>query len=175
MRALVIRKAKRLVTAPPTVRAAAAVIVSATAVVVVAAAVAMRLFDAGEFPNIWLSLWWSVQTATTVGYGDITPKTPVGRVIAAVVMLEGIAFLAVVTASITSVFVARAEHELRGGDRWDLVINRLDALDRRLQAIDNALGNAAGSSPPSHDAPRAEPQLNRPQNSSEEASREHHD
>ena len=47
---------------------------------------------------------------TTVGYGDVTPKAVAGRIVAAVVMLEGIAFVAIVTAAITSTFVARAEH-----------------------------------------------------------------
>ncbi|HEV8103695.1 MAG TPA: potassium channel family protein, partial [Gaiellaceae bacterium] len=55
-------------------------------------------------------MWWAIQTVTTVGYGDVTPKAIGGRIVAALVMLEGIAFVAIVTAAITSTFVARAEH-----------------------------------------------------------------
>jgi voltage-gated potassium channel len=42
---------------------------------------------------------------TTVGYGDITPKTTQGRIVAVVVMLFGIGFLSVLTATIASRFV----------------------------------------------------------------------
>ncbi len=147
VRKLMLRKADGLISGPPTVRAAASVIVTATAGVVVVWAVAMRIFDPSEFPNIWRSLWWSMQTATTVGYGDVTPHDSLGRVVAAFVMLEGIAVLAVVTASITSVFVARAQRQLRGDEPWRQVLARLDDLDRRL----DELQARNGRSPSSHD------------------------
>jgi hypothetical protein len=44
---------------------------------------------------------------TTVGYGDVTPARTSGRIVAAFVMLQGIAFLAILVAAITSTFVAR--------------------------------------------------------------------
>jgi voltage-gated potassium channel len=56
-------------------------------------------------------MWWALQTVTTVGYGDVTPKHASGRLVGVIVMLEGISFLAIITAVITSSFVARAEHE----------------------------------------------------------------
>jgi voltage-gated potassium channel Kch len=56
-------------------------------------------------------MWWAIQTVTTVGYGDVTPKHASGRLVGVIVMLEGIAFLAIITAAITSAFVARAERE----------------------------------------------------------------
>ena len=93
---------------PPTVRAAAKVIVTATAVVVVVGGVLMRLLDHSEYSNIWVGMWWALQTVTTVGYGDVTPHHRSGRIIAAFVMLEGVAFVTIVVASITSTFVARA-------------------------------------------------------------------
>ena len=73
--------------------------------------VLISVFDHQEFDNVWLGMWWAIQTVTTVGYGDVTPVDVVGRIIAAVVMLQGIAFLAIVTAAITSTFVARATEE----------------------------------------------------------------
>ncbi|MBA8825482.1 voltage-gated potassium channel [Saccharopolyspora lacisalsi] len=54
------------------------------------------------FPN---ALWWTITTMTTVGYGDYAPVTARGKVIAAGLMLGGIALLGVVTASIASWFV----------------------------------------------------------------------
>lgn len=48
------------------------------------------------------ALWWGVVTLTTVGYGDVYPVTPEGRVAASVLMLLGISLFATITATITS-------------------------------------------------------------------------
>ena len=75
---------------------------------------------------------------TTVGYGDAVPTNVVGRILAAVVMLEGIAFVAIVTAAVTSTFVARATLEQEAkedlSDR-ELIEARLDALDQKLDTL----------------------------------------
>ena len=74
-------------------------------VITVAGGVLERLLDHQEYPTIGKGLWLALQTVTTVGYGDVTPKQPIGRFIAAVVMLSGIGFLAVITASVTASLV----------------------------------------------------------------------
>ncbi|MFF9015452.1 potassium channel family protein [Streptomyces sp. NPDC014870] len=48
------------------------------------------------------SLWWASETLTTVGYGDVTPVTPVGRLIAVGMMACGVALLGAVTGSFSS-------------------------------------------------------------------------
>jgi voltage-gated potassium channel len=53
------------------------------------------------------ALWWSVETATTVGYGDFYPVTLWGRLVACVVMFAGITTYGVVTAAIATWFVSR--------------------------------------------------------------------
>ena len=63
------------------------------------------LVDTHDFPSTWDGIWWAVVTVTTVGYGDLYPKSVDGRIIGMVVMLAGIGFLAVLTASIASTFV----------------------------------------------------------------------
>lgn len=108
-----------------------------TVVVTLLSGIAMWLVDREEFPNVWLGLWWAVQTVTTVGYGDITPTHPVGRLIAALVMVSGIGFLTVVTATITAVFVESARHRLR--DRPGGIHERLDDIAGRLERIERAL------------------------------------
>jgi voltage-gated potassium channel len=102
------RQMARFLRKPVSVRGAAGAILATTAVIVFASGVLMRLLDHGEYPNIFIGMWWAIQTVTTVGYGDVTPKAVAGRIVAAVVMLEGIAFVAIVTAAVTSTFVARA-------------------------------------------------------------------
>ena len=136
---------QRFLREPPTVRQAAGVIVTATVVVVLASGVLMRLLDRHEYPNIWLGIWWAIQTVTTVGYGDVTPKSLAGRVVAGAVMLEGIALLAIVTAGVTSAFIRRAEQE-RETDEDEAerserrrVDARFDSLDARLARIETEL------------------------------------
>jgi voltage-gated potassium channel len=135
----------RFLREPPSVRMAASVIVTATAVVVVAGGVLMRVLDHEEYSNVWVGMWWAIQTVTTVGYGDVTPKHASGRIVAVFVMLEGIAFLTIIIAAITSTFVARAERELEaaetaGEDKVEERIEaRLDGLEQRLDRLETLL------------------------------------
>ena len=55
------------------------------------------------------ALWWSIETATTVGYGDFYPVTPWGRVVGSVVMVVGITTYGMVTAALATWFVGRDE------------------------------------------------------------------
>lgn len=141
---LIERRMSGVLREPPSVRTAASVIVTATAVVVVLGGVLMRVFDHSEYSNIWVGMWWALQTVTTVGYGDVTPKNSSGRIIAAFVMFEGIAFLTIIIAAITSTFVARAQREREteaGGtaEAEQRIEARLDRLDERLGRLETIL------------------------------------
>ncbi|MCG8482239.1 MAG: potassium channel family protein [Clostridia bacterium] len=57
------------------------------------------IYDFGD------ALWWSFVTVTTVGYGDISPSTGIGRWIAAILMLVGIGFIGMLTGTITTFFL----------------------------------------------------------------------
>ena len=90
---------------------AAALIAVVTTVITVGAGLLMTVVDHQNFPSVGLGLWWAIQTVTTVGYGDYVPHNFVGRAVATLVMLGGIGLLTVVTAAITSGFVARARED----------------------------------------------------------------
>jgi voltage-gated potassium channel Kch len=134
---------------PASVRNAANVIVTATALVVLAGGVLMWALDRSEYPNVGRGLWWAMQTVTTVGYGDVTPANVSGRIIAAVVMLWGIAFVAILVAAITSTFVARAARERDRGTALAedaearRIEARLDDLAARLDRVEQLLSRLA--------------------------------
>ena len=139
------RQMARFLRKPVSVRSAAAVIVSTTAVIVLASGVLMRVLDHREYPNIFIGMWWAIQTVTTVGYGDVTPKDVAGRIVAAAVMLEGIAFVAIATAAVTSTFVARAtrQYNIAEADedkkREANIESSLTEMNQRLEQIETML------------------------------------
>lgn len=154
---LIERRLARFLREPPSVRNAAGVIVIATALIVVGAGAAMTLIDSKEYPNIGVGLWWALQTVTTVGYGDVTPTQLGGRLVGAFVMLEGTAFIAIVTAVITSTFVTRATRDYeaahateQASDR-EWMEQRFDALERKLDQL--AADGNPGARPRSGAAP----------------------
>jgi voltage-gated potassium channel len=140
------REMSRFLREPPSIRTAARVIVVATAAVVVIGGVLMRFLDHDEYSSVWVGMWWALQTVTTVGYGDVTPQHVSGRIVAAFVMLEGIAALTIIIAAITSTFVARAEREIAespssqiDSQAADPVQVQLEEIEQRLERVETLL------------------------------------
>jgi len=132
-------------------RYAAYIIIALWLAAVVVFGVLEHWFDDQTFPTVWLGMWWALQTVTTVGYGDIVPASTVGRAFASFLMLGGLAFLSVVTATITSSFVARRQAEM-AANAEDPVMERVTALHERLDRIETELrriGPGGGDDPPS--------------------------
>ena len=107
-------------------------IATASTVITVGAGLLMTLVNGENFPSIGSGLWWAVQTVTTVGYGDNVPTNLTGRLVAVLVMLLGIAFLTVITASITSTFVSRVRRE---------GTPRVPSLRRRSKSVNSTAGS----------------------------------
>ena len=129
---------------PASIRTAAWLIVGATVVAVVAGGVLVRLMDHQEYPTVGRALWFTLQTVTTVGYGDVTPTRVVGRLVAAAVMLTGIGFITIVTAAVTSVFVeASRERAVRAAASSSANVAHQDAglaaVNARLDQIEATL------------------------------------
>jgi voltage-gated potassium channel len=111
--------------------------------------VVMRLVDRDSFDTIWDGMWWATQTVTTVGYGDIVPTATGGQIIAAVLMIGGLSFFAVITGMITTVFVTRAQAERHpSGD--DPLVQKLDLLAGELADVREQLARLGGDGDPSH-------------------------
>jgi voltage-gated potassium channel Kch len=145
---IVEREVNRSLKQPVSIRNAMGVIVASTVVTVVASGFLIRLLDPKEFSNAGVGMWWALQTVTTVGYGDVTPRSPIGRAVGAVIMIESIAFLTVITAAVTSSFVERVRAKSRTQEaaeeaagvqrleaRLDLIVGRLDGIERLLDEI----------------------------------------
>ena len=148
---LIERRMTRFLHEPPSVRGATGVIVTATAVVVAGGGVAMRLLDHAEYSNVWVGMWWALQTVTTVGYGDVTPENVSGRIVGSLVMLYGIAFLTITIAAITSTFVTRAEREpaaeLQVAEAEDVRLERrFEDVSARLERVEQLLRQLTGAS-----------------------------
>ena len=89
--------------------------------------------------STWDGVWWAIVTVTTVGYGDISPQTDAGRLIAMGVMFVGIGFVAILTA-------AAAERFLRGQRKEASDLRRLEDRVADLTAQIERLRN--DESPP---------------------------
>ena len=80
-------------------------------------------------------IWWALVTITTVGYGDITPVTTLGRVVASSLMLLGLGLIATITAIVSSKFIQNfVDHHTN-----DDVLEKLDEMQLELDDIKKKL------------------------------------
>ena len=104
-----------LMTALRASRAKITVFLIGVSIVIVLVGSTMYIIEGSKngFTDIPTSLYWAVVTLTTVGYGDISPQTPLGKTIAGMVMILGYAIIAVPTGIVTS----EVSQALRRGER----------------------------------------------------------
>lgn len=143
----------RLQKNPSSIRYAAAAIVSTIVTLVFAGALLMRLFADDEYPTYGDALWFTLQTVTTVGYGDNTPSSAVGRVVGAVVMLVSIGLVTIATAVVTSMFIGSLSQQRQQADRGELAASlarletALAATQERLDEIAASVATQSGDAP----------------------------
>ena len=82
-----------------------------------------------EDMSIFDGIWWSFVTATTVGYGDISPATPAGRIVAAVLMIVGIGLIGSLTSTITALFFQRHENVQKNTAKDEILKTIHEQLD----------------------------------------------
>lgn len=108
--------------------------------------VVIRFIDPHNFSSVGEGIWWALQTVTTVGYGDVVPTSVLGRVVGGIEMVTGVAFIAFVTAGVTSSAVYRrqsGEHETerqRNDERAQAMLAALDRTNATLARLDERLG-----------------------------------
>jgi voltage-gated potassium channel len=119
------------------VRAITTIIGIAITLVFVAGLLA-RLVEPKTFHSIGLAYWWAVTTVTTVGYGDVVPTSPQGRVVGAALMLTGIALIPTLTSVIVSTLLYKSRRSEQG--RIERLENEqavtLARIEERLERIE---------------------------------------
>jgi voltage-gated potassium channel Kch len=121
----------------------------ATALLAMGDGVLVWIIDREDFPTLGDAMWWSLVTLATVGYGDIVPQSTWGRVVGSVVIVLGVTFLSILTATVTSYFVAanqeermakvesmRGETELDSRAQHAQIMDRLDAIEQAIRDLD---------------------------------------
>jgi voltage-gated potassium channel len=116
-----------------------------TVLIAVGVGFLVRAIAPKDFHSVGEGIWWATVTLATVGYGDVVPTTPWGRVVGSFVIVLGVTFLAFLTATVTSMFVSGEQREERerllglrdeSEEQTRVLVRR---LDERMTAIEAKL------------------------------------
>ncbi|NMC76019.1 MAG: potassium channel family protein [Candidatus Methanofastidiosa archaeon] len=86
------------------------------------------IFEKGK--SLFDGIWWAVETVSTVGYGDIAPLTPAGRILGIVLIFLGIGFMSILTAAISAYFVEKDANQ-----DTKQILSKLESLERELESL----------------------------------------
>jgi voltage-gated potassium channel len=112
-------------------RAIRTIVILAT-LLMLAGGVLVRVIEPEKFTSLGLAWWWSVETVTTVGYGDYVPASAGGRLVGSALMLSGICLIPLVTSVVVSLLTLKrtqVEHDEQMA-RLARIEERLDQLGR---------------------------------------------
>ena len=125
-------------------RAIGSILTVAILLVLIAGALA-RLVEPEVFTSLGLAYWWAITTVTTVGYGDVVPKDPAGRVVGSLLMLTGLSLIPTLTSVIVSTLISKRSQQQTNQLEHELM-NTTAALRRiedRLARIEGGSGISA--------------------------------
>jgi voltage-gated potassium channel len=100
-------------------------------ITIISSSVAFYFLD-NSIATFMDSLWYVLVTLTTLGYGDITPTSTVGRVIGIILIVIGIVVFSTLTAAISSIYTKRIEKQTK-----DDIDKRLDKIEKKLDELLN--------------------------------------
>ena len=125
-------------------------------ITMISGGIILQWLETGDISQGNNPFWWAIVTMTTVGYGDFSPETPEGRMFAVFIMFAGITLVSLLTASISSIFVALKIREGKGLEKLNLsdhfilcgwnsnankIINSIQLLNHNQRKIDLVLIN----------------------------------
>jgi len=97
------------------------------------------VYSIAEGASLGESFWWALVTASTVGYGDVTPTTVIGKIAAAVLMVVGIGFIGTLTSTITNYFTQDSKEA--NENKLDQIITKLDDLYNENKDLHKEIDN----------------------------------
>ncbi len=113
----------------------------ATLVIAGVAGVVADVLSPNGFSSLGDALWWSAQTVTTVGYGDVVPDTWGGKVVGVFIMVFGVASVSLITALVTSSFITYQQRRAGGElDRHQQLLDALERIEGRLDSLEERPG-----------------------------------
>lgn len=127
-------------------RAVTTVITVAFILVLVAGALE-RIVEPEVFTSLGLAYWWAVVTVTTVGYGDVVPESPAGRLVGTALMLTGLGLIPTLTSVTVAVLIGkrtRAQQEQLDQQGREHAA-ALERIETHLTQISAAQGGGAPS------------------------------
>ena len=122
------------------------IVFTAVGVVVIVYAASLAILDIERYRvdtkihNLGDALWWAITTVTTVGYGDVTPVTGEGRMVAVALMVAGVSLLGVVTATLASWIVQRVAEEDTAGQA--VTAAQIEELREEIRKLAEAVGRS---------------------------------
>jgi len=102
-------------------------------IIIVMAGTSMAAIDPG-IDTFWDGIWCAWVTVTTVGYGDLVPESPQGKVFGGLLMVLGLGLFSLITASFSAFLISREEEEFVGKEA-DLIEKEKEVASEELQAI----------------------------------------
>jgi voltage-gated potassium channel len=121
---------------------AVATVISVAFILVMVAGALVRLVEPEVFTSIGLAYWWAVVTVTTVGYGDVVPESPGGRLVGTMLMLTGLGLIPTLTSVTVAILVGK-----RTRSQQEQLDRQGKALAVALERIEAHLARASGSEP----------------------------
>jgi len=112
-------------------------------VTVIGGGAAFSAVESDQHLSTWDGVWWAMTTVSTVGYGDVVPRTTDGRIIAIAVMFVGIGFIAILTAAAAERFIrttgAIEEEQLEIEREQAKIVAEEEAIEAEQRGIDDVL------------------------------------
>ena len=120
-------------------------------IIIVMAGTSMAAIDPA-IETFWDGIWWAWVTVTTVGYGDLVPESPQGKVFGGLLMILGLGLFSLITASFSAFLIAREEEEIVEKEEAIIekkkevatqelhAIAKLDQIEGRLENLERDLG-----------------------------------